>query len=460
MLKKIMNLYKSVVSRLIGNDEENKLRKEEIEFLPAALEVVEMPPSPVGRKVLWTLFMLLLVVFVWVMIGQVDEVAVATGKIIPNGQVKTVQAEDKGVVKAIYVSEGQLVKKGEPLVDLDTTITAADVKRLRQQVAYFSLDLDRLTAEQNHQPFIPKAYPDLEPKDIAFQQNLYQSRLQEYNTKLAVASSTKMQNEANLRSSRAGYQKMMEQYAIAREQAERVEKLAAEEAISTFVMFDYQTKRIELEGNIRSQEAEISRMEWSITEAQKQIENVEAERSREIMTSIVDDRQKLSGFTEELKKAEEKDRLSHIIAPIDGRVSRLDIHTVGGIVTPAQALMEIVPDEAVMQVEAWVENKDIGFVQPGQQAEVKVETFNFQKFGTIDANVVEVSPNAVEDKDKGRVYRVLLDFDKNSFNVNGKDVAISSGMTATGEIKIRKKRIIEFFLDPFRQYKSEALRER
>ena len=90
MLKKIMNLYKSVVSRLIGNDEENKLRKEEIEFLPAALEVVEMPPSPVGRKVLWTLFMLLLVVFVWVMIGQVDEVAVATGKIIPNGQVKTV----------------------------------------------------------------------------------------------------------------------------------------------------------------------------------------------------------------------------------------------------------------------------------------------------------------------------------------------------------------------------------
>ncbi len=196
------------------------------------------------------------------------------------------------------------------------------------------------------------------------------------------------------------------------------------------------------------------------TEAQKQIENVEAERSREIMTSIVDDRQKLSGFTEELKKAEEKDRLSHITAPIDGRVSRLDIHTVGGIVTPAQALMEIVPDEAVMQVEAWVENKDIGFIQPGQQAEVKVETFNFQKFGTIDANVVEVSPNAVEDKDKGRVYRVLMDFDKNSFNVNGKDVAISSGMTATGEIKIRKKRIIEFFLDPFRQYKSEALRER
>ncbi len=255
---------------------------------------------------------------------------------------------------------------------------------------------------------------------------------------------------------------MMEQYEIAREQAERVEKLAAEEAISTFVMFDYQTKRIELEGNIRSQEAEISRMEWSITEAQKQIENVEAERSREIMTSIVDDRQKLSGFTEELKKAEEKDRLSHIIAPIDGRVSRLDIHTVGGIVTPAQALMEIVPDEAVMQVEAWVENKDIGFVQPGQEAEVKVETFNFQKFGTIDAVVSQISPDAAKqsDRDVEMKYRVLLKLDRENVKMAGREALLAPGMSVSAEIKIRQKRIIEFFLDPFRKQTSEALRER
>lgn len=108
--------------------------------------------------------------------------------------------------------------------------------------------------------------------------------------------------------------------------------------------------------------------------------------------------------------------------------------------------MEIVPEDAVLQVEAWVQNKDIGFVQVGQPAEVKVETFSFQKFGTIDAKITEISPNAVEDKEKGRVYRVMLELDKNSFVVNGQEVPLGSGMTSTAEIKIRQKRIIEFSL--------------
>ena len=122
--------------------------------------------------------------------------------------------------------------------------------------------------------------------------------------------------------------------------------------------------------------------------------------------------------------------------------------------------MEIVPEDATLQVEAWVQNKDIGFVQIGQQAEVKVETFSFQKFGTINGTIAEISPNAVDDKEKGRVYKVMLNIDKDSFRVNGQDVPLASGMTATAEIKIRQKRIIEFFLDPFKQYQSEALRER
>jgi hemolysin D len=175
---------------------------------------------------------------------------------------------------------------------------------------------------------------------------------------------------------------------------------------------------------------------------------------------MVDDRKQFQAYMEEVKKAEEIDRLSRIVAPIDGKVSQLAVHTVGGIVTAAQALMEIVPEDAEIQVEAWVANKDIGFIQQGQPAEVKIETFSFQRYGTIGATVVDISPDAVEDKEKGRVYRVLLSLDKNSFIVNDRKAAISSGMTATGEIKIKQKRIIEFFLDPFRQYQSEALRER
>lgn len=456
MLKIFFNRIRSYIEEKTKNE----LNKDEYEFLPAALEVVETPPSPLGRSVLWLLFIFILIVVIWVMVGQVDEVAIAPGKIIPTGNVKTIQAEDKGVVKGIFVKDGQKVSKGELLIELDTTITAADVARIKREVAYYSLEIDRLLAEQSGSSFIPQQYPSLDPKDIAYQQNLYQTRLAEYNTKLLMAKALVMQNEADLATTKAGYKKQVELFAIAKEKEDRLSKLAQEDAIATFVVLDYQAKRIEIEEDINAQASEINRKQWNLIQAQEQLNSIVAERNKDISTSLMEDRKQLSIYSEELKKAEEKDRLSKIVAPIDGRVAQLSIHTVGGVVTEAQPLLEVVPEDAVLQVEAFVANKDIGFVSIGQSAEVKIETFNFQKFGTVDATVVEISPDAIEDKEKGRVYRVVLEIDKNSFDVNGKEVALSPGMTATGEIKIRQKRIIEFFLDPFKQYQSEALRER
>lgn len=438
----------------------NQQQKDETEFLPAALEVLETPPSPVGRIMLWTLFILITGIFLWTMIGHVDEVAVAPGKLIPVGYVKTVQAEDKGVVKHIYVKEGQTVKQGELLVELDTTFTAADMARNKKEMAYYHLEIERLMAEMEERPFTPSKDPNLEEKDIAFQVNLYQSRLVEYRTKLSAAEFNISQSQSSLTSSRANYTKFASLYKIAKEKEQRIEQLVNENAISTFTLFDHQEKRMELEHNITAQASEIARLEWAVLQSQEAVATIQAERNRDITTKLVEDRKLFQSYMEEVKKAEEKDRLSRIVAPIDGKVSQLAIHTVGGVVTAAQPLLEIVPEDAELRVEAWVANKDIGFIQQGQSAEVKIETFSFQRYGTIDATVVDISPDAVEDKEKGRVYRVLLSLNKNSFIVNDRNVVVSPGMTATAEIKIRQKRIIEFFLDPFRQYQSEALRER
>ena len=410
MLKNFFNRIRSYIEEKTKNE----LNKDEYEFLPAALEVVETPPSPLGRSVLWLLFIFILIVVIWVLVGQVDEVAIAPGKIIPTGNVKTIQAEDKGVVKGIFVKDGQKVSKGELLIELDTTITAADVARIKREVAYYSLEIDRLLAEQSGSSFIPQQYPSLDPKDIAYQQNLYQTRLAEYNTKLLMAKALVMQNEADLATTKAGYKKQVELFAIAKEKEDRLSKLAQEDAIATFVVLDYQAKRIEIEEDINAQASEINRKQWNLIQAQEQLNSIVAERNKDISTSLMEDRKQLSIYSEELKKAEEKDRLSKIVAPIDGRVAQLSIHTVGGVVTEAQPLLEVVPEDAVLQVEAFVANKDIGFVSIGQSAEVKIETFNFQKFGTVDATVVEISPDAIEDKEKGRVYRVVLEIDKNS----------------------------------------------
>jgi hemolysin D len=438
----------------------SELGKDETEFLPAVLEITETPPSPIGRMMIWTIVILITCALIWAIIGQVDEVAVAPGKMIPTGYVKVIQPEDKGVVKNIFVRDGQQVKQGELMVELDTTFSQADVARIRKEFAYYSLEIERLTAERENQPFTPKLQPGMDEKDIELQQRLYQSRQEAHASKMATAIANVNQNIAAVAVARATQAKYAALYEIALEKEQKIEQLVEEHAVARFVLLDHRSKRLELEQSLAAQNAEIQRAGYALAQSQESRQNIVAEREKEIATRIVESRKQLLSYTEDLKKAEEKNRLSRITAPIDGRVHQLAIHTIGGIVTAAQPLMMVVPEDGTIEVEAWVANKDIGFLKVGQKAAVKIETFSFQKYGTIDGEVAELSPDAVEDKDKGRVYRAIVKLNKDYVFLNDRPVYLSPGMSVTAEIKIRQKRIIEFFLDPFRTYQSEGLRER
>lgn len=432
----------------------------ETEFLPAALEVVETPPSPGGRIVLWTLFSLIIVTVLWSIFGKVDEVAIAPGKLIPTGFVKVVQAESKGIVKSINVKDGQQVTQGQLLLELDQTISGADLARIKKDVAYYILVTERLKAEQDELPFTPSKAEFVDPQNLEYEQRLYASRLVAYQTRLSATQAAIRQNKATINSAQANEEKLRSLLEIARDKEQRMEKLVAENAVSMFTLLDHRARRVDYEQSLAAQIADTSRTEAALAQSMESLANIKAERLRDISTQLVEARKQLASFQEELKKAEEKNRLAKIVAPTTGRVHQLAIHTVGGIVTDAQPLMMIVPNDIKLEVEATVANKDIGFIYPGQTAEVKIETFSFQKYGTIDAVVTEVSPDAIDDKERGRVYRLLLKLNKETVLVGGQQVQLSPGMTATAEIKIREKRIIEFFLDPFRQYQNEALRER
>ncbi|WP_431686977.1 HlyD family type I secretion periplasmic adaptor subunit [Hahella sp. NBU794] len=163
---------------------------------------------------------------------------------------------------------------------------------------------------------------------------------------------------------------------------------------------------------------------------------------------------------EERIKAEQRSRQTRLTAPIDGTVQQLAVHTVGGVVTPAQELMLIVPEHSEMEVEALVLNKDIGFVQEGQSAEVKVDTFNFTKYGIIDAELVDLSDDAIQDENLGLVYKARLKLKQDGLTVENKYVRLSPGMSVTSEIKTGQRRLIEYFLSPLLRYKQESLGER
>lgn len=451
-----------VQEKFLKVTDSNKLSKDELEFLPAALEVVQTPPSPIGRATAWVLIGVFTIAIIWSCVGQVDEVSIAPGKVIPSGYTKTVQADDKGMVKAILVKDGSKVQQGDLIIELDTTFTAADLARLLKDQAFYQLEIQRLIAEQTGQPFTGAMNSSADPQDIQNQFLLYQSRTAEFQSKIAAAQQAVNQSRVAIDVAEATKLKLAMQLEIVLDQESKMQILTEQGAVSIFQYQAYKEKRIGLQQDLASQASEIVKAQYSLLQSMETLNNVLSERDRDIMTKLVEDRRQLQATEEELKKAKEKNRLSHITAPISGTVHQLAVHTVGAVVTPAQQLAMIVPEGTAMEIEAWIPNKDIGFIHEGQDAEIKVETFSFQKYGTLEAKLVELSSDAVEDKEKGGlVYRAILRATPDYFTLaNDRKVYISPGMAVTSEIKTRQKRIIEYFMDPFIKYRSEGLRER
>lgn len=170
--------------------------------------------------------------------------------------------------------------------------------------------------------------------------------------------------------------------------------------------------------------------------------------------------QRVTDLTQELIKAESRGRFMTLTAPVDGVVQQLSVHTVGGVVTPAQPLLVIVPGDNPFEVEAFIQNKHIGFVNAGQEAEVKIETFPFTKYGTIPATIIQVSNDAIQDEKRGLIYAARVALSRATMAVEEKTVNLTSGMAVTVEIKTGKRRLIEYFLSPLLQYENESLRER
>ena len=454
MLKKFEKYLEKV---LIRSDSEDK------EFLPPAVEILETPPSPMGRMLVWAVLILFVLILLWSFIGEIDEVVVARGKVIPIGYTKVLQAEDKGIVKHILVQEGQQVKEGDLLMELDRTMSESDLNALKKEISYYDINIRRIMAELSDKPFLAEAGAGsgYDSKDLIQQMSLYQSRQSEKRAKLEFYDAQIRQKEDSVRVAESSLEKYRQLLTIAREREENLGKIVEEGAISKFAYLEYKGKRIELEQNVSMNISQLSAAQADASAAYQQKAQYLAEWNRQLQEELINCRKQYNTLTESQRKAELKNKLIEIKSPVDGAVHRLDIHTVGAVVTAAQALMEVVPKGTPVEVEAWMENKDVGFVYPDMPVEIKIDTFNFQKFGTLKGKVREISPDAIEDKERGPLYRVMVSLEEEKLHTtDNRELQVYPGMAVSAEIKTRKKRIIDFFLEPFATYKNEALRER
>ena len=450
-----------------------KIRKEldppqrlphEAAFLPAALELQETPVSPAPRIVAWLLMAFAFIAVLWASFGHIDVVATAQGKIVPNAGSKLIQPIDTAAVKAILVVDGQSVKAGQVLVELDATSAQADSVRSGNDLTTAKLQAARarglLAALGNGKP--PRIEPpaNIGVERVAQEQRILDGQYGEYQARIARIDAEIARREAEYRSTGEVVRKLEQTVPIARKRAEDYKGLVDKNFISRHGSLEKEQARIEQEADLETQKSRLKELAAAIDEAKGQRNSAVAETRRLALDTLNEAEQKATSFGQELVKADTRGKLMTLTAPVDGTVQQLAVRTVGGVVTEAQVLMVIVPKDDALEVEAFLENKDIGFVNAGQVAEVKVETFPFTRYGTIPASLTHVSRDAINDEKRGPIYSTRARLQRATVQVEDKTVQLSAGMAVTVEIKTGKRRVIEYFLSPLLQHGNESLRER
>lgn len=440
------------------------LHRHEAQFLPAALALRDTPVHPAPRTALWLIMAFALIALLWAVFGRVDVVATAVGKIIPNDRTKVIQPVETAVVKTIHVRDGQQVQPGQVLIELDATTAAADSERLRSESLTARLEARR--AQALLIALANGAAPQLKPlagADAArmlTEQSQAAGEYQEYQAR-------RLQLEAEISRRRAELQATLDQVAkleqtapIARQRAQDYQRLVKESFISRHGYLEREQARIEQEQDLAASRSKVTEIRAALMEAQRQQNTLAAEIRSQLLDQLNLATQKAASLEQELVKAEQRNRLMTLTAPVAGTVQQLAVTTVGGVVTPAQPLMVIVPRENVLEVEAMLPNKDIGFVNAGQDAEIKIETFPYTKYGTLHGTITQVSSDAIQDEKRGLIYSTRVKLARDTLRVENKTVRLTPGMAVTVEIKTGTRRVIEYFLSPLMQATSESIRER
>ena len=472
----------------------------ENEFLPAALEILETPASPIRTAFIWFIAIVVAATLLWSYLGTFDIVSTAQGKIQPTGRVKVIQSIEVGKTRSIPVTNGSRVKAGDVVVQLDDTELNSDEEAMAVNFQAYRGEMVRrkavlATVEQWQEqgiwtaekaiPEAPLAFADDTPSSIRDrEQSIYKADLSQLASSLTNLAAQHTQSQATV---------ARLQQTIAAQQR-LVDTLNERVAIrSTLVDQEAGSKAgvIDAKETSEKEEATLAEETGQLEEAKASLAVTTSDGEKTVRTFVADNVQKAGDASRQadelerqLVKARKRRESMTIASPIDGTVQSSSINTVGQVVTTGVELMRIVPDSSALEVEAYLPNSDIGFVSVGQPAVVKVEAFPFTRYGVIRGHVTAVARDAIPEPDANQVegdptkqlqatvpttnvqrvqnlvFPVTVELDVSTMSVDGHIVPLSPGMAATAEIKTGKRRILEYLFSPIVEVTSQAMQER
>ncbi|WP_343628733.1 HlyD family type I secretion periplasmic adaptor subunit [Roseateles sp.] len=454
---------------------------DETAFLPAALALRDTPMHPAPRRTAFSLMGLASIALGWSIVGEVDIVAVADGKLVVSDRSKVVQPLERAVVSRVLVRDGDRVQAGQTLVELDPTAPAADRENFDEQRLGARADrwraqslIDALaraerrspstsTSDAGALPTPPVDWPDSQRDEAASMLRAEWSDLQARLGRLDAEAARRQAEHATAASAVARLEAALPQ---ATRRESDLHALVGEGFASAHAWEDRRRERIDLEGELDTQRGRLRESEAALAETRAARAALIAELRQRWHAARDDAGTRLSQIEAEYRKAGRREQLTRLTAPVAGTVQQLAVHTPGGIVTEAQPLMVIVPDDAPVTAEVMLQNKDIGFVRAGDEAAIKLEAFPFTRHGTLPATVTRVSPDAIEHEQLGPRFAVTLTLRVREVGVDGVDgaegqrVPLRPGMALSAEVRTGSRSVISFLLSPLEKMGSESLRER
>lgn len=421
-------------------------RRPEQEFLPPLMEIEHTPPSPLGRVVLWSSMVFLTIMLIWSILGEIDVVAVAEGKVVPSDRVKAIQSLETAVIKSILVKDGDYVKAGDDLLILDDGLTRPDVDSLTQQ----GLDLEaRLLALTALLKGIDANGLDESSLDAVKDPLTHSKHLNLMNEQwsLYVSSMGELKNQTerfrqDMKTAQANIDRIKQTLPMINKRSEALKKLYAKQMVSEMEFLDVEERRIAMQQELIAERARWGSVSASMLQSLEAGDKLKAETRTRFAEEFNSLKTRLETTDYERDKANTRNELRVLKAPVSGYVQGLSVFTEGGVAKEAETLMNIVPEEGGVEVEAYISNKDIGFIKEGQRADVRIDAFDFTRFGSIDGVVISIADDATFDERKGLLFKAKVRLKRIGITVNMRRLNIAPGMSVSVGLPLERRSVL------------------
>lgn len=428
-----------------------KIKDDSYEFKPVIIEIEDTPQNPLGRTILYIVLSLIIFTFLWLFLAKIDIVVSSQGKVIPNGEIKILKPLESGVVSKILVKEGDKVFKGDTLMSIDPSVTTVNLQTKENELNNLNMSIVRLRALGNESNLTNEELNLLSNSELNLflnQKNSYDNSINQYKFSIEELS-------FNIESSK---DEIIRLNNLLNKNKNRLNRLERVKDIISLKEYDELQKEVyDLTSKLNIAKNNKTAAINKLNATKEELEVFKQNSKGKFLDELIAKQKEANLIKAEINAYLFQNKQQLIKSPVDGYVGKLLVNTESGVVNSGEALITIIPANEPLIIKATILNKDIGFLKEGQKVAIKIDTFNFQKYGKLDGELIHIANDAIEDEKLGIVYEIKVKPLKTTLNIDGEIKNIEPGMSVIAEVKVGKRRVIELFIYPIIKYLDEGL---